>query len=177
MRKKASMFLSFLHDPKIRLLDEPEAGLDADSRALLIDWIGAWKKRQDLVLIASHQRKLYETVAGRCLELGIPAIALFPVVSTDCKSDDAREAWNPEGLAQRAAAALKKNFPELGVITDVALDPYTSHGQDGIVRDGKKSQAFGSNTIAIHIRKCLADGTNRVKHALRYVDIDTQGLQ
>ena len=73
--------------------------------------------------------------AERCLELGIPAIALFPVVSTDCKSDDAREAWNPEGLAQRAVTALKMRFPELGVMTDVALDPFTSHGLDGLVDD------------------------------------------
>jgi porphobilinogen synthase len=71
--------------------------------------------------------------AEQCLELGIPAIALFPVVSADCKSDDAREAWNPEGLAQRAVAALKERLPELGVITDVALDPFTSHGQDGLI--------------------------------------------
>ena len=65
--------------------------------------------------------------AEHCLELGIPAIALFPVVSADGKSDDAHEAWNPQGLAQRAVAALKERFPELGVITDVALDPFTSH--------------------------------------------------
>ena len=71
--------------------------------------------------------------AEHCMELGIPAIALFPVVGADCKSDDAREAWNPQGLAQRAVAALKQRFPELGVITDVALDPFTSHGQDGLI--------------------------------------------
>jgi len=67
------------------------------------------------------------------LELGIPAIALFPVTPADVKSLDAKEAWNPEGLAQRAVRALKKQFPELGVITDVALDPFTTHGQDGII--------------------------------------------
>lgn len=65
--------------------------------------------------------------------LGIPAVALFPVTPQDAKSLDAREAWNPEGLAQRAVRALKKNVPELGVITDVALDPFTTHGQDGII--------------------------------------------
>ncbi|MDG1311748.1 MAG: porphobilinogen synthase [Porticoccaceae bacterium] len=65
--------------------------------------------------------------------LGIPAIALFPVVDQDKKSNLAEEAYNPEGLAQRAVRALKQAVPELGVITDVALDPFTSHGQDGII--------------------------------------------
>ena len=65
--------------------------------------------------------------------LGIPALALFPVTPASAKSLDAREAWNPEGLAQRAVRALKDAIPELGVITDVALDPFTSHGQDGLL--------------------------------------------
>ncbi|HEX8012249.1 MAG TPA: porphobilinogen synthase [Casimicrobiaceae bacterium] len=71
--------------------------------------------------------------AERCLELGIPAIALFPVVGAAHKSLDAKEAWNPEGLVPRTVRALKDRFPALGVITDVALDPYTSHGQDGLL--------------------------------------------
>ena len=71
--------------------------------------------------------------AERCLELGIPAIALFPVTPPEAKSEDAREAWNGDGLAQRAVRALKERFPELGVITDVALDPFTTHGQDGLL--------------------------------------------
>ncbi|MBD1577268.1 porphobilinogen synthase [Vibrio sp. S11_S32] len=66
-------------------------------------------------------------------KLGVPAIALFPVVSQDVKSLCAAEAYNPEGLVQRAVKALKEHVPELGVITDVALDPYTTHGQDGII--------------------------------------------
>lgn len=71
--------------------------------------------------------------AQRLYELGIPAIALFPVVSQDVKSLCAAEAHNPEGLVQRAVKALKEHIPELGVITDVALDPFTTHGQDGII--------------------------------------------
>jgi len=67
--------------------------------------------------------------------LGVPAIALFPVTPPEAKSLDGREAWNPEGLAQRAVRALKKAVPELGVVTDVALDPFTTHGQDGIIDD------------------------------------------
>ncbi|KZZ39762.1 delta-aminolevulinic acid dehydratase, partial [Oleiphilus sp. HI0085] len=73
--------------------------------------------------------------AQQLLELGIPAVALFPVTPSNAKSLDAKEAWNPEGLAQRAVRALKKEYPELGVITDVALDPFTTHGQDGIIDD------------------------------------------
>lgn len=71
--------------------------------------------------------------AAELVELGIPAIALFPVTPLERKSLDAAEAWNPDGLAQRATRALKQAFPELGVITDVALDPFTTHGQDGII--------------------------------------------
>jgi len=70
-----------------------------------------------------------DTVVG----LRIPAIALFPVVGADRKSDDAAEAWNPDGLVPRAIRAVKERFPDLGVITDIALDPYTSHGQDGLI--------------------------------------------
>ncbi len=73
--------------------------------------------------------------AAELVELKIPAVALFPVTPTETKSLDAREAWNPEGLAQRAVRALKSEFPQLGVITDVALDPFTTHGQDGIIDD------------------------------------------
>ncbi len=71
--------------------------------------------------------------AKKISDLGIPAIALFPVVGAPGKSDGAEEAWNPDGLIQRAVRALKDTQPELGVITDVALDPYTSHGQDGLL--------------------------------------------
>ena len=66
-------------------------------------------------------------------ELGVPAVALFPVTPPEVKSEDGREAWNPRGLAQRAVVALKDRLPDLGVITDVALDPFTTHGQDGII--------------------------------------------
>lgn len=73
--------------------------------------------------------------AAHLHDLGIPAIALFPIIDPEAKSDDAREAYNPEGLVQRAVRELKRQLPELGVITDVALDPYTSHGQDGLIDD------------------------------------------
>jgi porphobilinogen synthase len=73
------------------------------------------------------------TEAEAVAKLGIPAMALFPVTPADAKSLDGHEAWNPDGLAQRAVRAIKKAVPELGVITDVALDPFTTHGQDGII--------------------------------------------
>jgi len=73
--------------------------------------------------------------AGECVRLGVPAICLFPVTAPAAKTDDACEAWNPQGLAQRAVRALKIAYPELGVMTDVALDPFTSHGQDGLMNE------------------------------------------
>jgi porphobilinogen synthase len=72
-------------------------------------------------------------VAERALKLGVPALALFPVVDSSRKTPGAEEAWNPAGLVPAVVARLKREFPELGVITDVALDPYTSHGQDGLI--------------------------------------------
>ncbi|HAI58781.1 MAG TPA: porphobilinogen synthase [Xanthomonadaceae bacterium] len=74
-------------------------------------------------------------VAGDAVALGIPALALFPVTPPEAKSLDAAEAWNPQGLAQRAVRALKAAHPQLGVITDIALDPFTTHGQDGLIDD------------------------------------------
>jgi porphobilinogen synthase len=73
--------------------------------------------------------------AADLARLGVPAIALFPVTAPEAKSLDGHEAWNPDGLAQRAVRAIKQEVPELGVVTDVALDPFTTHGQDGIIDD------------------------------------------
>jgi len=83
-------------------------------------------------------------VAEEALSLGVPALALFPVVGAEGKSDGAEEAWNPDGLVPRVVSALKQRFPELGVITDVALDPYTSHGQDGLI-DPKDPRGYVMN--------------------------------
>ncbi|MBT4832577.1 MAG: porphobilinogen synthase [Porticoccaceae bacterium] len=87
--------------------------------------------------------------------LGIPAIALFPVVAQDRKSLLAEEAYNPEGLAQRAVRAIKQAVPELGVITDVALDPFTSHGQDGII-DEQTGYVLNDMTNEILIKQALS---------------------
>jgi len=92
--------------------------------------------------------------ARQCVELGIPAIALFPVVSADKKSDDAREAYNPAGLAQTAVRELKLACPELGVITDVALDPFTSHGQDGLIDDS--GYVLNDETVEVLVKQALS---------------------
>jgi porphobilinogen synthase len=92
--------------------------------------------------------------AERAQALGIPALALFPVTPPEAKSPDAREAWNPNGLAQRAVRALKRAFPELGVITDVALDPFTTHGQDGLIDDS--GYVLNDETHAALVRQALS---------------------
>ena len=92
--------------------------------------------------------------AGQCVELGIPAIALFPVVGEDRKSDDAAEAYNPDGLAQNAVRAVKQAYPDLGVITDVALDPFTSHGQDGLIDDS--GYVLNDETVEVLVKQALS---------------------
>ncbi len=86
--------------------------------------------------------------------LGVPAIALFPVVGQDAKTLDAAEAYNPEGLMQRAVRLLKEHVPEIGVITDVALDPYTTHGQDGIIDEN--GYVLNEETTEVLIKQALS---------------------
>ncbi len=88
------------------------------------------------------------------VELGIPALALFPVTPLESKSLDAAAAWDPEGIAQRAVRALRERFPELGVITDVALDPFTTHGQDGILDDN--NYVLNEETVDALVRQALS---------------------
>ncbi len=91
--------------------------------------------------------------AEECVELGIPAIAIFPVVPQQFKSLDAAEAFHKHGLVPRTVKALKKAFPELGVITDVALDPYTTHGQDGLIDEA--GYVLNDETVAVLVRQAL----------------------
>lgn len=91
---------------------------------------------------------------GELLSLGVPAVALFPVPKTDTKSLDGKESFNPYGLAQRAVKALKDAHPELGVITDVALDPFTTHGQDGIIDDS--GYVLNSATVEVLCEQALS---------------------
>ncbi|TAK98856.1 MAG: porphobilinogen synthase [Aquabacterium sp.] len=91
--------------------------------------------------------------AERCVELGVPVLALFPVIDSSLKTPDGREALNPEGLVPRTVRELKKRFPELGVMTDVALDPFTSHGQDGLLDD--TGYILNDETVAVLTRQAL----------------------
>ncbi len=100
--------------------------------------------------------------ADQLTSLGIPAIALFPVTSTDKKSDDASEAFSSDGLAQRCVKVLKKSFPNLGIITDVALDPFTTHGQDGLINS--EGYVMNDETIGVLCKQALS-------HAEAGVDI------
>ena len=116
----------------------------AKQRQTISSMPGIERLSLDLLLAEAHQ--LYE--------LGIPAIALFPVTSADKKSEHAAEAYNPDGLIQRSVRALKQAVPELGIITDVALDPFTTHGQDGLVNpDG---YVMNDETIEVLIRQALS---------------------
>ncbi len=92
--------------------------------------------------------------AREAVHLGIPALALFPVTPASAKSEDAQEAFNPDGLAQRAVRALKDALPELGVITDVALDPFTTHGQDGLVDE--HGYVMNDPTVEVLVRQALS---------------------
>jgi porphobilinogen synthase len=91
--------------------------------------------------------------AKECFKLGIPAIALFPVIDANFKTEDAKEAYNSEGLIPRVVALLKQHVPQLGVITDVALDPYTSHGQDGLIN--ASGYVLNDETIEVLIKQAL----------------------
>jgi porphobilinogen synthase len=105
---------------------------------------GVWRLSIDLLLEEARE----------AWGLGIPALALFPVTPPEAKSEDAREAYNPDGLAQRAVRALKAAVPGLGVITDVALDPFTTHGQDGLI-DGS-GYVLNDETVAVLVRQALS---------------------
>ncbi len=115
-----------------------ETHLSTDALIYPIFVVEGTKQRQPVASMPGIERLSIDELLRECAalaRLSIPAIALFPVVPTEKKSLDAREAWNPEGIAQKAVRAVKKEFPALGVITDVALDPFTTHGQDGLVDD------------------------------------------
>ena len=90
-------------------------------------------------------------LAEQCLALGVPVMALFPVIDTDKKSPDGREATNPDGLVPRAVRELKRRFPELGLLTDVALDPFTTHGQDGLIDEA--GYILNDATVSVLIKQ------------------------
>ena len=93
-------------------------------------------------------------VAQECVDLGIPVLALFPVIDASLKTPDGKEAFNPNGLIPNAVRELKKHFPNLGIMTDVALDPYTSHGQDGVLDE--QGRILNDETTAILVKQAIA---------------------
>ena len=93
-------------------------------------------------------------VAQECVDLGIPVLALFPVIDASLKTPDGKEAFNPNGLIPNAVRELKKHFPSLGIMTDVALDPYTSHGQDGVLDE--QGRILNDETTAILVKQAIA---------------------
>lgn len=116
------------------------------------------EKRRDAVAsmpgVARLSLDLLLPVAEECVALGIPVMALFPVIDASLKTPDGSEAFNPDGLVPRVVAALKSRFPELGVMTDVALDPYTSHGQDGLL--DASGYILNDPTVEILVKQALA---------------------
>jgi porphobilinogen synthase len=114
------------------------------------------RREEAVASLPGVARKSLDTLfadAEACMSLGIPAMALFPVIPQDQKSLDAAAAWHAQGLVPRAVRALKERFPALGVITDVALDPYTVHGQDGIIDDSGYVQ--NEETVAALVKQAL----------------------
>ncbi|MBA3024459.1 MAG: porphobilinogen synthase [Gammaproteobacteria bacterium] len=111
-------------------------------------------KTEDVKSMPGVQRKTLDLLlkdAEQCMKLGVPVMAIFPVIDAAKKSLGAEEAYNPDGLVPRVVAELKKNFPDLGVMTDVALDPYTSHGQDGLI--DASGYVLNDETIAVLTRQ------------------------
>jgi porphobilinogen synthase len=114
------------------------------------------KQRQAVASMPGVERlslDLLLPVAEQCMKLGVPALALFPVIDPALKTPDGREACNPDGLVPRVVQALKKEFPELGVMTDVALDPFTSHGQDGLLDE--TGYILNDETVEVLVQQAL----------------------
>jgi porphobilinogen synthase len=141
------------HDPFSRRLMQENTLASADLILPVFVLDGAGRE-EDVGSMPGVKRlsldRLYP-VAEECMELGIPALALFPVIDAPLKTEGAEEAYNPEGLVPRTVAGLKARFPDLGVITDIALDPYTSHGQDGLI--DKSGYVLNDETIAVLTRQ------------------------
>ncbi|WP_157670220.1 porphobilinogen synthase [Chitinibacter sp. GC72] len=134
-----------------------EKMLTASDLILPVFVLDGCNRVEDIASMPGVQRmsmdKLF-SVAEEALKLGIPALALFPVIEPQLKTLDAREAWNQRGLVPRTVEALKMRFPELGIITDVALDPYTTHGQDGIIDDS--GYVLNDETIAALVKQAAS---------------------
>jgi porphobilinogen synthase len=134
-----------------------EARLTADDLIYPVFVLEGEGQREAVESMPGVERLSIDLLQGEAAtihSLGVPAIALFPVTPEDKKSEDAREAYNPDGLAQRAVRALKDALPDLGVITDVALDPFTTHGQDGLIDDS--GYVLNDETVEVLVRQALS---------------------
>jgi porphobilinogen synthase len=133
-----------------------ESRLAAEDLILPVFVLDGVGQLQDVASMPGVQRRSVDglyAVAEQCLTLGVPVMALFPVIAPALKTPDGREALNPEGLVPRAVRELKKRFPELGLLTDVALDPFTSHGQDGLLDD--TGYILNDATVAVLRKQAL----------------------
>jgi len=134
-----------------------ETTLTADDLILPVFVLEGEGVREPVVSMPGVERMSIDLLVQEAKEihaLGIPAMALFPVTPASAKSEDAREAFNPEGLAQRAVMAVKEAVPELGVITDVALDPFTTHGQDGLI--DASGYVLNDETVEVLVKQALS---------------------
>ncbi len=134
-----------------------ESSLSVDDLIFPVFVIEGEAKREKISSMPGVERMTIDLLVEEAKEvnaLGIPAMALFPVTFSELKTDDAREAFNPDGLAQRAVRAIKAACPELGVITDVALDPFTSHGQDGLIDES--GYVLNDETIEVLVKQALS---------------------
>ncbi len=114
------------------------------------------RRAEDVASMPGVQRRSLDGIMGlaeQCVALGVPVMALFPVIEPALKTPDGAEATNPEGLVPRAVRELKRRFPQLGILTDVALDPYTSHGQDGLL--DASGYIVNDSTVAVLRRQAL----------------------
>jgi porphobilinogen synthase len=143
------------HDFSRRLMSEHKLSVDDLIQPLFV--IEGHKQRHVIASMPDVERLSLDLLlkeAEVLVSLGVPAIALFPVVGTEKKSDLAEEAYNPDGLVQRSVRALKQEFPQLGVITDVALDPFTSHGQDGLVN--QNGYVINDETVKVLAKQAVS---------------------
>ncbi|MFO1329667.1 MAG: porphobilinogen synthase [Rubrivivax sp.] len=133
-----------------------ENSLAPDDLILPVFLLDGQRQEQDVASMPGVKRRSIDglfAVAEDCLRLGVPVMALFPVLDLSLKTPDGREATNPEGLVPRSVRELKKRFPELGLLTDVALDPFTTHGQDGLLDD--TGYILNDETVAVLQQQAL----------------------
>src|SRR5882757_10006257 len=138
-----------------RLMRETQLTVDSLIYPLFV--VEGRKQRQPIASMPGIERVSVDELLLECeslVRLRIPAIALFPVTPKEKKSLDARESWNPDGIAQQAVRAVKREFPDLGIITDVALDPFTSHGQDGLIDEAGYVQ--NDATVAALVKQAVS---------------------